>query len=46
MTDIGFSIFWPLKSASFSAQKAQKASIWGRLWQKNHSYNFSDLPPL
>ncbi|NEO55767.1 MAG: hypothetical protein F6K54_23465 [Okeania sp. SIO3B5] len=42
LTDIGCRIFLSQKVSAFWWQELHKASIFRRLWQKNHSYNFSD----
>ncbi|NER08575.1 MAG: hypothetical protein F6K17_41625 [Okeania sp. SIO3C4] len=39
MKDKGFSIFLSKKVPAFQLFELHKASILGRLWQKNHSYN-------
>ncbi|WP_426563571.1 hypothetical protein [Dapis sp. BLCC M172] len=38
MNDKGWSNFLSGKSTSFLLDQAEKVSILGRLWQKNHSY--------
>ncbi|MDY7003858.1 MAG: hypothetical protein SWX82_07820 [Cyanobacteriota bacterium] len=46
LTDIGCSIFLSKKVSAFRWKELHKASILGRLWQKNHDRQFFRRPPL